>query len=206
MTTLIRTLRPGRPISGLILDPVRRRGVAVAVLMAGVLAIPGALEATLSALADAYLAVSVFVAATMLVLLGAERALGTELSVVLGRYRRLQIPIATVLGALPGCGGAIIAETQFTLGHLSFGAVVATLIATMGDAMFLLLAGDPGAAVKVGACSAVAAVISGYLVDAIHGAAFLRPLPPAVRDAATLPARARGRPDLQCAGLVLLAR
>jgi hypothetical protein len=73
VTTLIHALRQGSPLPRLHLDPVRRRGTAVAVLLAAALALPGALEASLDALADAYLAVSVFVAGTLALLLAAER-------------------------------------------------------------------------------------------------------------------------------------
>lgn len=179
MTTLIHTLRHGAPLPRLHLDPVRRRGAALAVLAAAALALPGALEATLAALADAYLAVSVFVAGTLALLLAVERGAGTDLSRVLARHRCWQVPAGALLGAFPGCGGAIIAVTQFTRGHLSFGALVATLIATMGDAMFLLLARDPGSALLVTVLSASVAVLTGYALDALHGEDFLRP-----RDAA----------------------
>jgi hypothetical protein len=145
------------------------------VLAAAALALPGALEASLDALADAYLAVSVFVAGTLALLLAAERRLGTDLSTLLARHRRWQVPAGALLGAVPGCGGAIIAVTQFSRGHLSFGALVATLIATMGDAMFLLLARDPASAALVTAISSVVAIVTGYALDALHGADFLRP-------------------------------
>jgi hypothetical protein len=175
VTTLIHALRQGSPLPRLHLDPVRRRGTAVAVLLAAALALPGALEASLDALADAYLAVSVFVAGTLALLLAAERGLGTDMSTLLARHRRWQVPAGALLGAFPGCGGAIIAVTQFSRGHLSFGALVATLIATMGDAMFLLLARDPASAALVAVLSGVVAIVTGYALDALHGADFLRP-------------------------------
>jgi hypothetical protein len=175
VTTLIHALRQGSPLPRLRLDPVRRRGAAVAVLAAAALALPGALEASLDALADAYLAVSVFVAGTLALLLAAERKLGTDLSTLLARHRRWQVPAGTLLGVFPGCGGAIIAVTQFSRGHLSFGALVATLIATMGDAMFLLLARDPGSAALIAVLSGSVAIVTGYALDALHGEAFLRP-------------------------------
>lgn len=125
MTTLIHSLRQGTPLPRLQLDPVRRRARGDS--PAAALALPGALAASLDALADAYLAVSVFVAGMLALLLATERRLGTDLSTLLARHRRWQIPAGTLLGAFPGCGGAIIAVTQFTRGHLSFGALVATL-------------------------------------------------------------------------------
>ena len=127
------------------------------------------------ALADAYLQVSVFVAATLFVLLGAQRLLRTDLGDALARRPFWQVPAGAALGALPGCGGAIVAITQFTRGTLSFGGVVATLTSTMGDAMFLLLAREPSTAMLVLSVSAGAGIVTGYAVDAIHGPRFLQP-------------------------------
>jgi hypothetical protein len=50
------------------------------------IALPGGIEATAGALSDAYLAVSVFVAATIALVLTAER--GLALATLLSRYRR----------------------------------------------------------------------------------------------------------------------
>ena len=53
----------------------------------------------------------------------------------------------------------------YTSGNVSFGAVVATLIATMGDAAFLLIAVRPDAAIVVLPISFVVAVLCGFLVN-----------------------------------------
>jgi hypothetical protein len=157
------------------IDPVARRGAAVAALVALAGATPGGWEAAAEALSEAYLAVAVFVAGTLFLVYAAERALGTDLGHWLARYRRWQVPAGALLGAFPGCGGAIVAVTQFTRGSLGFGAVVATLTATMGDAMFLLLAREPATALGVLGLGMAAGIVSGYAVDAIHGPSFLRP-------------------------------
>ena len=140
--------------------------------------IPDGGAIALRAISEAYLAVAVFVAGTMMLLLGAERCLKTDLGRWLDQRSVWQVPASTLLGALPGCGGAIIVVTQFSRGYLSFGSVVATLIATMGDAMFLLLAREPRTALWVLSVSVVAAFCSGYLVDLVHGKEFLRPAAP----------------------------
>ena len=85
------------------------------------------------------------------------------------------MPAGALLGALPGCGGAIVAVTQFTRGTMSFGSVVATLTSTMGDALFLLLAREPVTAGLVAGIGAIAGIVTGYLVDAAHGPGFLQP-------------------------------
>jgi hypothetical protein len=52
--------------------------------------------------------------------------------------------------------------------------VVATLTATMGDAMFLLLAREPMTGLTVLVMGVVVGTASGYLVDAMHGPEFMR--------------------------------
>ena len=152
-----------------------KRLAALLVLAALVAAVPGLFDAALAVAADAYLEIAVFVAATLgLVLLG-EKLFKTSIADLLNRHSALQVPVGALLGAFPGCGGAIVAVTQFTRGSMSFGGFVAALMTTSGDAMFLLLAAEPGTGLLVIAVSAAIAVPFGYLLDAIHGPAFLRP-------------------------------
>ena len=138
------------------------------------LAYPATRGIVLGSLSEAYFQVSIFVAATLIGLLYFERFSRHELAVILARHRHWQVPIAALLGAVPGCGGAIVAITQYVRGSLSFGSVVAVLTATMGDAAFLLLANKPAIAVLVYVLSFVTGIVSGYIVDFIHGRDFLR--------------------------------
>ena len=62
-------------------------------------------------------------------------------------------------------------------GHISFGSVVAVLIATMGDAAFLLLSKEPYSAMIVISLGIVSGSISGWVVDYIHGQDYLRTSP-----------------------------
>ena len=121
----------------------------------------------LETLSDAYLGVSVFVALTLAGFYLLDRYLKADLIARLNHASPWQVPVAALLGALPGCGGAIIVVTQFVHGQVRFGALVAVLISTMGDAAFLLLARDPASAAVVFACAMVTAVLSGYLVNAL---------------------------------------
>lgn len=134
-----------------------------------------AFHVLLGVLSEAYIAVSVFVAFTLAIFYTLESVFSVDTQAVLKKYKHFQVPIASILGALPGCGGAIIVVTQFVRGRISFGSVVAVLIATMGDAAFLLLAQEPKTGVFVMAVSVIAAIISGYIVDKIHSEDFLRP-------------------------------
>jgi len=185
MTTLVQNLRRLKPINGLVISGlfprgfskgIGKRGMVVAGLVAVASIVPQGWTLTLDALSEAYLSVAVFVAGTLALVLGAERVFKADLGMWLDRHQHWQVPVATLLGAFPGCGGAIIAVTQFTRGYLSFGAVVAALTATMGDAMFLLMAREPHSALMVLAVSMVVGVLAGYIIDAIHKPGFMRPV------------------------------
>lgn len=104
---------------------------------------PDLLPIALASLADAYLQVSVFVAGTLLLIAWSQRAAGIDVAAWLATDSPWRLLAAAALGALPGCGGAVIVVTQYVAGRTTFGAFVAVLTATMGDAAFLLLAREP---------------------------------------------------------------
>lgn len=136
---------------------------------------PDSVEVILTSLTDAYIAVSTFVALTLAIFYLLEDKFNIDTQAFLLKYKTIQVPIASALGALPGCGGAIMVITQFVRGRISFGSIVAALIATMGDAAFLLLAQEPLSGLLVMTISFIVAVMSGYAVDMIHREGFLRP-------------------------------
>jgi hypothetical protein len=127
--------------------------IALAVIAGLVVAIPDLREAAVTSLSDAYVEVSVFVALTLAIFYGLERWAKVDLGEVLQRHKAWQVPIAAILGATPGCGAEILLVTQYTRGAVSFGAIVATLTATMGDAAFLIIAKDPPSAAIVIGCA-----------------------------------------------------
>ena len=114
---------------------------------------------------DAYVQVSSFVAATLFLFYGAERAFRFDIGSALKKSGSFQVPLAALLGATPGCGGAVVVVAAYSSGNVGFGAVVATLTATMGDAAFLLIATRPDAALVVVPLSFSVGIISGWLVD-----------------------------------------
>ena len=132
-------------------------------------------EIIISSIADAYIQVTSFVAATLFLFYGIERLFKIDLTKKLLESGNLQVFFAALLGALPGCGGAIIVVTRYVSGSLSFGSVLATLTATMGDAAFLLIAKEPSTGILIMALGLIVGTISGYVVDKIHGRDFLRP-------------------------------
>jgi len=144
------------------------RLLVLAVMLALALA-PGQLgHLTRELMMDAYVQVSVFVAATLLLFYGAEKLFDFNIGESLSRARMAQVPLAALLGATPGCGGAVVVVAAYSSGHVSFGAVVAALTATMGDAAFLLLATRPDAALVVLPLSFVVGILSGWLIDRLH--------------------------------------
>ncbi len=127
-----------------------------------------------AAMGDAYVQVSSFVCMTLALYYGLERHFRVDTAHLLKRHPKWQIPIAAIIGALPGCGGAIIVITQYVLGRIGFGSMVAVLTATMGDAAFLLLAQEPATALLVTMISIVAGTLTGWGVELIHGRDFLK--------------------------------
>lgn len=132
---------------------------------------------TLQVLSDAFWQVSAYVAASLTLyhFLGSLLRRFKWLVNVHASNSKYQILFAGFMGSIPGCGGAIIVITQFVQGKFSFGAVVAVLTATMGDAAFLLLAAKPSVGLFVVAVGVVVGIISGLCVDFIHGEHFMRP-------------------------------
>ena len=122
---------------------------------------------------DAYLAVSVFVGFTLMVFIGLDSLTKFDIQSFLEKTKNLHVPIASFLGAIPGCGGAIIVVTQYIQGRISFGALVAVLTATMGDAAFLILAMEPSTGLVIFVLGIFVGTISGYVVDLIHGRSFM---------------------------------
>ena len=127
-----------------------------------------------ASVAEAYIQVSTFVAATLLIVFSIEKFLNVDVTAALRRDTFWQVPVAAALGALPGCGGAIIVVTQYVTGRLSFGSVVAVLTATMGDAAFLLIAQEPLTGLAIAFLGFFVGTLSGWIINATHGSDFLR--------------------------------
>jgi hypothetical protein len=127
---------------------------------------PGGLgDLTRSLMTDAYVQVSSFVAATLLLFYGAERLFKFDIGIALQNAKTWQVPLAALLGATPGCGGAVVVVAAYSSGLVGFGAVVATLTATMGDAAFLLIATRPDAAIVVLPLSFAVGILTGWIID-----------------------------------------
>ncbi len=153
-----------------LVGPFRLNRLIVALVLLALAVAPGLLgELTRGLMVDAYVQVSAFVAATLLLFYGAERLFRFDIGQALKNAKGWQVPLAALLGATPGCGGAVVVVAAYSSGNVGFGAVVATLTATMGDAAFLLIATRPDAAIVVLPLSFAVGIISGWVVDAVSG-------------------------------------
>jgi hypothetical protein len=148
------------------IGPFKAKRLPVILIMIALAAYPGELgELTRRLMTDAYVQVSAFVATTLMIFYGAERIFKFNLGSALKNSKGWQVPLSAVLGATPGCGGAVVVVAAYSSGNVGFGAVVAALTATMGDAAFLLIATRPDVAMVVLPTSLVVGVISGIIVD-----------------------------------------
>lgn len=78
-----------------------------------------------------------------------------------------QVLVATLLGMIPGCIGGFAVVSLFTHNLLSFGALVAMMIASSGDEAFVLMAMIPKTAVILFIILIVIAIVAGIIVDKI---------------------------------------
>ncbi len=83
----------------------------------------------------------------------------------LEKSKKYQPVFGSLLGLSPGCGGAIFVMPLYLKETISFGTVIATLIATMGDSAFVLMTSLPLEYLYVSIVSLIAAVLTGYIVD-----------------------------------------
>ncbi|WP_122089496.1 putative manganese transporter [Halalkalicoccus subterraneus] len=123
------------------------------------------LEILVGSVRDGFVQVSAFVAITVVVFSYVQYRTGGRLVERLERNERAQPLIGALFGLTPGCGGAIVMMPLYVRGSVSFGTVVATLIATAGDSAFVILVLAPEAALYAYGISFLTAVVSGYAID-----------------------------------------
>ncbi len=141
--------------------------------MASEISIGEVLEIVVVSMRDAFLAVTVFVAAMVLLFSWLQYVTAGRFVNWIRENRRFQPFIGALMGLTPGCGGAIIVMPMYARGYVTYGTVIATLIATLGDSAFVLI----GAifqnsaflipVILVHAISFVVGVIWGYGIDAL---------------------------------------
>ncbi|MFA7412540.1 MAG: putative manganese transporter [Tissierellaceae bacterium] len=114
---------------------------------------------------NAFIQVTAFVGAVLIIFGYVDYKLSGKLVEKIEKSKKAQPIIGSFLGLTPGCGGAIFVMPLFPKGSVSFGTVVATLIATMGDSAFVLMSVMPLKYLLVSVLSFIVAVITGYIVD-----------------------------------------
>tara|TARA_B100001996_G_scaffold374998_1_gene354362 strand:+ start:174 stop:1364 length:1191 start_codon:yes stop_codon:yes gene_type:complete len=129
------------------------------------------LDIVVTSMRDSFLAVTVFVAVMILFFSWLQYATSGRFVEYIQSHKKLQPVIGALMGLTPGCGGAIIMMPMYARGYVTYGTVVATLIATLGDSAFVLI----GAAVAdssfiapmiaVHVISFIVGVLWGYIVD-----------------------------------------
>ena len=124
------------------------------------------LEVVVVSMRDAFLAVTVFVAAMVLLFSWLQYITAGKFVDAIRANKRWQPVIGALMGITPGCGGAIVMMPMYARGYVTYGTVIATLIATLGDAAFVLI----GAAVTDS--SFIAPVIAVHLISFIVGVAW----------------------------------
>mgnify|MGYP001044652955 CR=1 FL=1 len=114
---------------------------------------------------SAFIQVTVFVGAVLLLFGYINYKNSGQLVKKIQNSKKTQPIIGSLLGLTPGCGGAIFVTPMFPKGTVSFGTVVATLIATMGDSAFVLMSVMPFQYILVSILSFIVAIITGYIID-----------------------------------------
>ena len=122
-----------------------------------------AIEIVIVSMRDAFLAVTVFVAAMVLLFSWLQYATAGKFVDLIRENKKWQPIIGALMGLTPGCGGAIVMMPMFARGYVTYGTVVATLISTLGDAAFVLI----GAAITDS--SFLAPVIAVHLISLFVG-------------------------------------
>ena len=122
-----------------------------------------AVDVVILSMRDAFLAVTVFVAAMVFLFSWLQYATSGKFVDYIKRNKKFQPVIGALMGLTPGCGGAIVVMPMFARGYVTYGTVVATLIATLGDAAFVLI----GAAITDS--SFIAPVIAVHVISFIVG-------------------------------------
>ena len=79
-----------------------------------------------------------------------------------------QVVFSALLGSIPGCMGGFASVSRYTHGMISFGALIAMMIASSGDESFVMLAMMPGQALWIFILLFGIAVAVGILVDCFY--------------------------------------
>lgn len=123
------------------------------------------LELIIDSMEGSFIEVGAFVGAVLLLFGYINFKKSGKFLEAIEKSKKFQPLIGGLLGLTPGCGGAIFVMPLFFKKSVTFGTVVATLMATMGDAAFVMIAAKPLHYLVVSGLALTIGVITGYLVD-----------------------------------------
>jgi hypothetical protein len=123
------------------------------------------LELVLASAAGAFVDIGVFVGAVLLLFGYLNYKMSGRFVSTITQSKRWQPVLGALLGVTPGCGGTIFLMPLFIKGSVTFGAVVAALIATTGDSSFVMIAGIPRQYIVASAIAVLVGMITGYVID-----------------------------------------
>ncbi len=114
---------------------------------------------------EAFIQVTVFVGAVLLLFGYIDYKQQGAFVEAIARSKKYQPLIGSLLGIIPGCGGSILVMPLYVKGSVTFGTVVATLIATAGDSAFVTLTQAPRKFAAVTVICFIVGTVTGYAVD-----------------------------------------
>ena len=126
------------------------------------------IEIIINAAQEAFIHVGVLLAIVILLFGFLDYKTGGNIVNILEKNKKIQPILGAILGVIPGCGGSIILIPLYVKNKVSFGALTATLISSMGDAAFILISTDIKSYIGVSIISFITAVICGYIFDMLH--------------------------------------
>ncbi|MHC5560893.1 putative manganese transporter [Kocuria sp. U4B] len=157
-----------------------------------------ALLATICAsLADAFMSIGVYVLALSAAGTWIRLRWGSAISMHLTRRRRWGPVLGALVTVPPGCLGVLAIARLYSRDKVTYGTLLASFVATMGDSAWLLLASDPLLTLVLKVALVGIGTVVGYVVDALGA-------PSAARAMTALAARVplRGRPTMSSPALL----
>ena len=112
-----------------------------------------------------FIQVTVFVGAVLLLFGYVDFLQQGALVEKIENAKKLQPLIGALLGILPGCGGSIFLMPLYLRGTVTFGTIVATLIATAGDSAFVTMTQAPKIFLLLTSLCFIVGTATGYITD-----------------------------------------
>lgn len=122
-------------------------------------------EIILACAESSFLEVTVFVGCILLLFGYINYVQQGDFQQAIEKSKKYQPLFGALLGIIPGCGGSIFLMPLYVKGTVTFGTVIATLIATAGDTAFVIMTQAPTDFLIVTAICFIVGIITGYIVD-----------------------------------------